>query len=156
MFRAQKLKVNTLQKKIILVSDVRINNGPLITPCVSEITLQKGQNFTLTCKGATKLRFRQQDVSEEVTSNFTIVNVSSPIFEEEFSFQRTLTLFNVDQYAIGYYACSDDFVNENIVNTITEDPENTEHVSYIYVYVNGKENDTCDSANETLSVTVVA
>lgn len=133
---------NELQKKIILVSDVQINNGPVITPCVSEITLNKGQNYTLTCKGNTELRFRQQHVSEEFTSSFTIVNTSSNITEKEFTFERSLNLYNVDQYAIGYYACSDDFVNENIVNTITEEPKNTEHVAYIYVYVNGNKRHT--------------
>lgn len=66
-------------------------------------------------------------------------NSSSPCSEEGFSFQKTLNLYNVDQYAIGYYACSDYFVHENIVNNITEEPENTEHVSYIYVYVNGED-----------------
>lgn len=48
-------------------------------------------------------------------------------------------MLNVDQYAIGYYACSDESVDEDIVNKITEEPENNEHVSYIYVYVNGED-----------------
>lgn len=92
----------------------------------------------MTCKGATKLQFRQQEVSEPVTSNFNIINTNSIITEEHYSFQITLDLYHVDQYAIGYYACSDYSVKANIVDNIIEEPQNDENVSYIYVYVNGE------------------
>lgn len=111
---------------------------------MTEIVFQKGQNITLTCKGDTELQFKQQHISEEVTSDFKIVNTSSQISEEGFSFESKLELYNIDQFAIGYYACADNTVNiSDFITKITKDAINSEHVSFIYVYVNGEDKKFC-------------
>lgn len=129
-----------------LVSDVRHPNGPLIKPCKNEIILHKGENFTFTCKGKNKIQFRQQEGPEEIIGEFNITAINSTIDgDDEFEYQVDLILSNVDQFAIGYYACFYDEVNEEndalynyYLNNLVVEPNNTEHVTYIYVYVDGE------------------
>ncbi|XP_049697170.2 vascular endothelial growth factor receptor 1 isoform X2 [Helicoverpa armigera] len=112
--------------------------GPIISPCQKEIILQKGQNYTLTCKGKTPVQIKQQEVPEEVIGDFRMVQRNMSGLVDEYKFGTILDLFNVDQYAIGYYACFDDTVNgTDILNNLVEEPNNTEHITFIYIYVNG-------------------
>ncbi|XP_026765009.2 LOW QUALITY PROTEIN: vascular endothelial growth factor receptor 1 [Galleria mellonella] len=116
--------------------------GPQISPCLNEIVLVKGQNFTIRCKGKRHVQVKQQNIEEEGLGNKfvkKIRNVTS--VDTEYSYETVLDLYNVDQYAVGYYACYDDTVNEtDILNNLMEEPPNTEHVTYIYIYVNGTDN----------------
>ncbi|XP_050561609.1 vascular endothelial growth factor receptor 1 isoform X4 [Spodoptera frugiperda] len=113
-------------------------NGPIISPCQSEIILEAGQNFTLTCRGKTPLNFKQQEVPEEVIGPFRIEQKNTSDLDDESMFETVLELYNVDRFAIGYYACYDDTVNgSDILNNLTEEPNNTEHIAFIYIYVAG-------------------
>lgn len=54
-------------------------------------------------------------------------------------YEVALDLYNVDHFAVGYYACFDDTVDSsNVLKNIVEEPVNTPHISYIYIYVNGE------------------
>ncbi|CAH1635238.1 unnamed protein product [Spodoptera littoralis] len=113
-------------------------NGPIISPCQSEIILEAGQNFTLTCRGKTPLNFKQQEVPEEVIGPFRIEQKNTSDLDDESMFETVLELYNVDRFAIGYYACYDDTVNgSDILNNLIEEPNNTEHIAFIYIYVAG-------------------
>ncbi|CAB3236151.1 unnamed protein product [Arctia plantaginis] len=60
------------------------------------------------------------------------------ISEGDFKFRTVLELYNVDQYTVGFYACYDKRINiKNVLNNLTEVPENTEQISFFYIYVNG-------------------
>lgn len=123
-----------------LSDDLQLN-GPVISPCQSEIILQKGQNFTLTCKGKSKVHFKQQEIPEEVIGPFTKEQIYKTVPTDEYEFQTSLELYHIDQFAIGYYACFDDTVNgTEILNNLIGEPNNTEHISFIYIYVNGEIN----------------
>jgi hypothetical protein len=114
---------------LLLFSDHQDMDGPMISPCKNEIVLQKGQNFTLKCKGKRLLNIRQQDIPEESLGSFYIDN----------PYEVALDLYNVDQYAVGYYACYDETVeSKGILNDLMDEPVNTEHVTYTYIYVNGE------------------
>ena len=127
------------------LSDGQQTNGPIITLCSkSEIKsnniLQKGQNYTIKCKGKTPVQIKQQEVPEEVIGPFQIKsgNASSPLVGE-YRFETVVELCYVDQFAIGYFACFDDTVNgSDILNNLTEEPNNTEHITFIYIYVAGE------------------
>lgn len=122
---------------IVIVSDIQEMSGPVINPSSSEITLQSGQNYTLYCKGKRPVRLKQQEVPEEVTGLFN--SSERVVSENESEYEVALDLFNVDQFAVGYYACFDNTVNSiEALNNIIEEPVNTPHVSYIYIYVNGE------------------
>lgn len=121
-------------------SDFRQSNGPIIIPCQSEIVLTKGQNFSIICKGKTKLEFKQQEVPLETTKPVLkeqrIMTESSDI---DYPFETILDLYNVDEYAIGYYACFDNTVDKReVLEDLIEEPNNSAHISYIYIYVNGE------------------
>lgn len=121
------------------LSDDLRQNGPIISPCQSEIILEAGQNFTLTCRGKTPLNFKQQEVPEEVIGPFRIEQKNTSDLDDESMFETVLELYNVDRFAIGYYACFDDTVNgSDILNNLTEEPNNTEHIAFIYIYVAGE------------------
>ncbi|XP_059061898.1 vascular endothelial growth factor receptor 1 isoform X2 [Achroia grisella] len=123
-------------------NDAQDKNGPQISPCLNEIVLEKGQNFTIHCKGKKHVQFKQQNIEEEGLGNTfvkKIRNVTS--VDTQYPYETALDLYNVDQYAVGYYACYDDTINETrILNNLMEEPPNTEHVTYIYIYVNGTDN----------------
>ncbi|KAM3968141.1 LOW QUALITY PROTEIN: PDGF- and VEGF-receptor related [Aphomia sociella] len=124
------------------VRDAQDTIGPKISPCLKEIILQKGQNFTLQCKGERPVQFKQQNIEEEGLGNAffkKMRNASS--LDMQYTYETALDLYNVDQYAVGYYACYDDTVNEtDLLNHLMEEASNTEHVTYIYIYVNGTDN----------------
>ncbi|XP_075972982.1 PDGF- and VEGF-receptor related isoform X3 [Anticarsia gemmatalis] len=114
-------------------------NGPIIEPCKSEIILQKGQNFTITCKGKHPVEFKQQETPEDLIS-LNLSQSKQSINEGGYKYRTDLELSNVDQYTIGYYACFYESVKtsiSNILNTFTEEPSNTKQIAYIYIYVNG-------------------
>ncbi|CAH0628823.1 unnamed protein product [Chrysodeixis includens] len=115
-------------------------NGPVISPCQSEIILQKGQNFTIKCKGKTKVHIKQQEIPEEVIGPFSKELIYKNVYSDEYKFEAALELYHIDQFAIGYYACFDDTVNgSEILNNLIGEPNNTEHISFIYIYVNGSD-----------------
>lgn len=124
---------------MVLSDDLR-TNGPIINPCKKEIILQKGQNYTLKCRGKTGVQIKQQEVPEEVIGPFRLESKnSSDVLDDEYWFETVLELYNVDQFSIGYYACFDDTVNgSEILNNLTEEPNNTEHITFIYIYVAGE------------------
>ncbi|XP_048480770.1 vascular endothelial growth factor receptor 1 isoform X3 [Plutella xylostella] len=122
--------------------DNRPSDGPKIYPTQSEVVLQKGQNYTFFCSGKRELTFKQQEVPEEAyqTSFQTNMTVEMTSHDPESHYKVALHLYNVDDYAIGYYACFDDTVTDTeFLSDIKEEPRNTPHISYIYVYVNGTE-----------------
>ncbi|CAH0397497.1 unnamed protein product [Chilo suppressalis] len=113
-------------------------DGPIIIPQKTEVVLQQGQNFTLICRGKRRLQIRQQEIPEELIGAFSMEERILESTDVNYPFEIALDLFNVDQYAVGYYACYDDAVDsDNILNDLMEEPSNTEHISYIYIYVNG-------------------
>lgn len=127
------------------LSDGQLTNGPIITLCSeSEIKsnniLQKGYNYVIKCKGKSPVQIKQQEVPEEVIGPFKMVakNTSSRL-PGEYWFETVLELYAVDQFAIGYFACFDETVNgSDILNNLTEEPNNTEHITFIYIYVAGE------------------
>lgn len=84
------------------------------------------------------MQFKQQNILGEENTGGKFkkkqnTSSNSNMYEAE------LNLYEVDQYAVGYYACYDDTVNDNeILNHISEEPNNTQHITYIYIYVNGE------------------
>lgn len=127
------------QEKIdhfLLFTEIPDVTGPIIIPKKNEITLQNGVNFTLFCSSDREITFKQQEQAESETAPFK----TKPRVEKENSV--ALDLINVNEHAVGYYACFDNTLNATDVlklNSFQEEPENTEHVTYIYIYVNGKE-----------------
>ncbi|XP_045491970.1 vascular endothelial growth factor receptor 1 isoform X3 [Colias croceus] len=120
-------------------SDAQQINGPVITPLKKEIILQKGQNFTISCKSDKPVEIKQQEIPEEVIESFYMVQRNKTVIEGDNKvYQTILDLINVDQYAVGYYACFEKDLDPNtILNDLREEPTNTDQVSYIYVYVDG-------------------
>ncbi|XP_049864841.1 vascular endothelial growth factor receptor kdr-like isoform X3 [Pectinophora gossypiella] len=119
-------------------ADVQQIHGPvIINPSKSEIILQTGQNFTLICTSNRQVQFKQQEIPEEITGNF-YTEERNETSEDGSEYRAFLDLYNVDQFAVGYYACFDDTVDSaELLRDVVEEPNNTAHVSYIYVYVNG-------------------
>lgn len=114
--------------------------GPVIIPIneKKEIVLQKGQNFTLKCKGKRPIEFKQQKIAEEVVGSFTVKTIDGA-GTTDYPYEKNLNLYNVDHYAVGYYACFDDTVNSlDILDNILEEPTDTDYVTYVYIYVNGE------------------
>lgn len=131
---------DALNEDSLLVSEKEIK-GPVITPNTNEVILKNGQNFTIFCKSSTPVQIKQQHISEIDVGDFTKKQrqVTSPDDKLLNEYETALDLYNVDRYAIGYYACFDNAVNESIIlNNIQKEPNNTEHVSYIYIYVDGE------------------
>lgn len=119
--------------------DAQQSIGPIIKPCQREITLQMGQNYTLSCKGKSELQLKQQDIPEEIVAPFFMEQRNASSSDPDYPFEAFLDLYNIDQYAVGFYACYDNTVNiSNILNNLTDEPNNTQHVSFIYIYVNGE------------------
>ncbi|XP_038213360.1 vascular endothelial growth factor receptor 1 isoform X3 [Zerene cesonia] len=120
-------------------TDAQQFNGPLITPLKKEITLQKGQNFTITCQFDKPIEIKQQEIPEEVIESFYMIQRNMTVIEGDNKiYQAVLDLINVDQYAVGYYACYEKDLDSNTILTdLREEPSNTNQVSYIYVYVDG-------------------
>ncbi|XP_028039144.1 vascular endothelial growth factor receptor 1 isoform X2 [Bombyx mandarina] len=113
-------------------------NGPKITPCKSEFILHKGQNFSLTCRGKNPLEFKQQETPEELPKNKPIKTMRQTS-DSEYPFETIINIYNVDEYAIGYYACFDDVKTNFTLNNLIEEPRNTENASFIYIYVEGSD-----------------
>ncbi|XP_060800546.1 vascular endothelial growth factor receptor 1 isoform X2 [Amyelois transitella] len=142
--------IKTLVGIILLVStmfggtEAQETSGPIINTMESEIILQRGQNFTLSCKGHRPVEFTQQILGEDgFGTSFQKIsrNMTGKNSDSKYMYQTELDLIDVDQYAVGYYACFDNTINSSeILNDIMEEPNNTEHVSYIYIYVNGTDN----------------
>ncbi|XP_047522609.1 vascular endothelial growth factor receptor 1 isoform X1 [Pieris napi] len=112
-------------------------NGPIIIPSTDEITLEKGQNFTIICRSNKKVQIKQQELPEysnQLLNEQTTVALS----DSKYKYETVLELVNVSRISVGYYACFDESVNETaILTNIREEPTNTDHVAYIYIYVNG-------------------
>ncbi|CAF4936226.1 unnamed protein product [Pieris macdunnoughi] len=112
-------------------------NGPIIIPSTDEITLEKGQNFTIICRSNKKVQIKQQELPEysnQLLNEQTTVALS----DSKYKYETVLDLVNVSRISVGYYACFDESVNETaILTNIREEPTNTDHVAYIYIYVNG-------------------
>ncbi|XP_045763363.1 vascular endothelial growth factor receptor 1 isoform X3 [Maniola jurtina] len=112
--------------------------GPVIIPSKSDVILRSGQNFTIFCKSRMPVQIKQQHIPENDVGPFykkhrNITSSDDSILNE---FETALDLYNVDRYAIGYYACFDSSVNESsVLNNLQKEPNNTEHISYIYIYV---------------------
>lgn len=123
------------------LSDSQRLQGPVIHPCKYEIILQKGDNYTFTCKSnRSEVEFAKQDIPEEL-STLNLIHKNKTVNEDEYRYQTSLELYDVDEYNIGYYACFDTSVRANvndILNNLTREPNNTEHISFIYIYVDGE------------------
>ncbi|XP_023952476.2 vascular endothelial growth factor receptor 1 isoform X2 [Bicyclus anynana] len=110
--------------------------GPIILPNTNHVILKNGQNFTIYCKSFMPVQIKQQHISENDFGNFTMVQRNLTRDNTLNEFESALDLFNVDRYAIGYYVCFDNTVNEKaVLHNILKEPNNTAHVSYIYIYV---------------------
>lgn len=125
---------------ILLFPDTPIIDGPIIIPQKSEIIIQNGANYTLICKGnKDHLQFKQQEILDSITHPFEKNERTISSSDDEYGYEIALDLINVNEFAVGYYACFDDTVNpSDVLKEINEEPVNTEHISYIYVYVNGE------------------
>lgn len=87
------------------------------------------------------MHIKQQEIPEEVIGPFSKELKYKTVQADEYKFEVALELYHIDQFAIGYYACFDDTVNgSEILNNLIEEPNNTEHISFIYIYVNGEIN----------------
>lgn len=63
------------------------------------------------------------------------VNVNEDLHEYEVG----LSLYNVDHSAVGYYGCFDSTIDsQQVLKEIDKEPNDTNHISYIYIYVNGE------------------
>lgn len=113
-------------------------DGPIIIPNKSEIVLQNGQNYTLICKSNTPIKFIKQEIPEETQGTklkASVRNDSDP----NYKYTQALDLYHVDRFAVGYYGCfHDNIVTKSTLKYVTEELKNTEHASYIYIYVNGE------------------
>ncbi|KAI8440296.1 hypothetical protein MSG28_001648 [Choristoneura fumiferana] len=121
---------------LLIPSDAQLLDGPIIL-APNEIKLEKGQNYTIRCKGKRPLQFKQQEMAEENFSSFskTLRNVAPS--DDEYEFEIALDIYNVDQFAVGYFACFDDQVDKSeVLTNLLKEPTNTEHISYTYVFVN--------------------
>lgn len=79
---------------------------------------------------------------EDNIGNFFMVNESlvSNDLDRTYKYEEALHLYNVDQFAVGYYACFDTTIDSrDVLTEINEEPNNTAHISYVYVYVNGED-----------------
>lgn len=85
----------------------------------------------------------QQDIPEEVTSNFkTVMNQS--VNEDLNEYEVALSLYNVDRLAVGYYGCFDsEAQSQQVLREITKELNDTNHISFIYIYVNGEVQTYC-------------
>lgn len=104
-----------------------------------------GQNFTLTCKGKRPIEIKQQSIPEEVVGSFNKELREVVPSDSQYPYEIALDLHSVDQYAVGYYACFDDIVrnySHAMLADIMEEPTDTPHVTFIYIYVNGEQNTT--------------
>ncbi|KAI8440295.1 hypothetical protein MSG28_001648 [Choristoneura fumiferana] len=125
---------------LLIPSDAQLLDGPIIL-APNEIKLEKGQNYTIRCKGKRPLQFKQQEMAEENFSSFskTLRNVAPS--DDEYEFEIALDIYNVDQFAVGYFACFDDQVDKSeVLTNLLKEPTNTEHISYTYVFVNDPNN----------------
>ncbi|XP_050672599.1 vascular endothelial growth factor receptor 1 isoform X2 [Leptidea sinapis] len=122
--------------------DIQQNKGPVIISSEKELILQKGQNYTIICRANTPVQIKQQEISEDVISLFNMTQRNMPSSDPMYLYETALDLTNVDQLAVGYYACFDNTTKNDseILNNFVEEPKDNEHVSYIYIYVNGTDN----------------
>ncbi|XP_026326483.1 vascular endothelial growth factor receptor 1 isoform X4 [Hyposmocoma kahamanoa] len=134
----------SLMTSVLLVAsnetaDIEDLGGPVFTtPNKSEIILQAGQNYTLLCRANRPVTIKQQDIPEEVTSNFKTVMQYGNVNEDLNKYEVALNLYNVDHSAVGYYGCFDSTMDsQQVLKEIDKEPSNTKHISYVYVYVNG-------------------
>lgn len=124
----------------IVISDTQDVGGPIFTtPNKSEIILQAGQNYTLLCRSNRPVTIKQQDIPEEVTSNFTTELRSVNVNEDTNEYEVALSLYIVDHSAVGYYGCFDNTIDsQQVLKEIDQELVDTNHISYIYIYVNGE------------------
>lgn len=121
-----------------MVSDVKFS-GPVIVPNKCEITLKKGQNYTLYCKSNNFISIDQQEIPEEMVEPFHKVQRNVTSSDNSYKYEIALDLYNVNQFAVGYYACFDFNINSSdIFRNMMEEPVNTKHISYIYIFVDGE------------------
>lgn len=121
-----------------MVSDVEFS-GPVIIPNKCEITLRKGQNYTLYCRSNKLISIEQQEIPEEMVEPFHKVQRNVTSSDNTYKYEIALDLYNVNQFTVGYYACFDFNINSSdIFRNMLEEPVNTDHISYIYIYVDGE------------------
>ncbi|XP_032511632.2 vascular endothelial growth factor receptor 1 isoform X2 [Danaus plexippus] len=117
-------------------TDFKEIEGPVIIPSKSEIILKKGQNFTIYCKSNNPVQIKQQEIPEEIIESFIMIERNVTSSDDQYEFETALDLYNVDQFAVGYYACFDNTVNvKDILSNLMHEPVNNKHVTYLYVYV---------------------
>lgn len=81
----------------------------------------------------------QQDIPEEITSNFTFEMQNVTVNEDLNEYEVALSLYNVDRLAVGYYGCFDSKIDsQQVLREITKELNDTNHISYVYIYVNGE------------------
>lgn len=79
----------------------------------------------------------QQEIPEEIMGDFVKEERNETYSNGEY--EMALDLYNVDHFAVGYYACFDDSVDSTeVISNIIEEPNNTAHIAYVYIYVNGE------------------
>lgn len=124
----------------IVISDTQDVGGPIFTtPNKSEIILQAGQNYTLICRANRPVTIKQQDIPEEVTSNFKTIMQIVNVNKDSNEYEVGLSLYNVDHSAVGYYGCFDSTIDsQQVLKEIDKELHDTNHISYVYVYVNGE------------------
>lgn len=79
---------------------------------------------------------------DNTEGSFKMVNESlvSNDLNRTYKYVEALHLYNVDQFAVGYYACFDNTIDSSdYLTEIIEEPNNTEHISFVYIYVNGED-----------------
>lgn len=91
------------------------------------------------CRSNLPVYIKQQEIPEEITSNFTTVLQDFNWIEDTNEYEVVLNLYNVDHSAVGYYGCYDNTVDsEKVLTEIDHELVNTKHISYVYIYVNGE------------------
>lgn len=128
----------SIKAPYLLVSDIELG-GPIIIPNKSEITLKKGQNYTIFCKSNYSVKIEQQETPEEIVEPFRKIQRNVTSSDNMYKYEIALDLYNVNQFAVGYYACYDNTINgSDIFKNMLDEPANTKHISYIYIYVDGE------------------
>ncbi|GBP03773.1 Vascular endothelial growth factor receptor 1 [Eumeta japonica] len=121
--------------------DDQHRDGPVIIPNGPELILDKNETVTLLCKGKRPISFTLQEAPEEDVGSFrTSERTYNTSEDAEYPYRAELRLHNVNEFAVRFYACHDRAVDAAaLLSDMREEPRDTEHVSFIYVYVNGTE-----------------
>ncbi|XP_061705835.1 vascular endothelial growth factor receptor 1 isoform X3 [Cydia pomonella] len=129
-----------LVASLLVISDAQQISGPIIMS-PNEILLQNKQNYTIHCKGKRPINFTIQEAAEDEDTDFKKILRKVAPSDNEYEYEIALDLYSVDPFAVGYYACHDDQVDPSLIfNDLVEEPTNTQHISYTYVYVNDSQN----------------